>query len=519
MARTPFFGRGPGPQIARMDMQAATEPGRAIGSMFANLGRIGADSLEKFRENKKRKEEEAFNYKTAKGYLQNNPELAKQYFDADDEDEIDAVAKGVAKNRDFPKFIASLNALDQQFEADQRNQATKDFAKRLTGMTPNPRGAEIDAELEHERTGLARAISAPQYVGPTGIPGPKTENLVSAFQTRIKALEGERDKLEAEVPMSQLGVNAFIQSMGTPTDPYGAMLMIDEINRRQTREDSLVGKGLDTMYKQAQIGQMVGDTQGDQFAAGYSSPRGYYFDESQARKQILSDAKAKGVTLSKEQLDLALSGTRVIDLKDLRSTADKQVRELNLGEPITILEAAGDLGAFLDEGGPLSGQAAKEKLARMLQPTGILTEEDLQRVGGSAGFMDRLETALQKVADGKVDETTEKYLRDTANVMRERAAALLQAKQGQAVSFLSNTFGISPDEVKEYTQFGQVLKNIPAGMDGSTAPSNEVGSLRTVTNPATGKAEQLEILAVKPDGTLIFKTPEGLIEVDPLETR
>ena len=56
-------------------------------------------------------------------------------------------------------------------------------------------------------------------------------------------------------------------------------------------------------------------------------------------------------------------------------------------------------------------------------------------------------------------------------------------------------------------------------MDGSTAPSNEVGSLRTVTNPATGKAEQLEILAVKPDGTLIFKTPDGLIEVDPLQAQ
>jgi len=38
MARQPFFGRGPGPAIARMDMNAATAPGRAYGQMFANVG-------------------------------------------------------------------------------------------------------------------------------------------------------------------------------------------------------------------------------------------------------------------------------------------------------------------------------------------------------------------------------------------------------------------------------------------------------------------------------------------------
>ena len=38
MARQPFYGRGPGPAIARMDMNAATAPGRAYGQMFANMG-------------------------------------------------------------------------------------------------------------------------------------------------------------------------------------------------------------------------------------------------------------------------------------------------------------------------------------------------------------------------------------------------------------------------------------------------------------------------------------------------
>jgi len=183
---------------------------------------------------------------------------------------------------------------------------------------------------------------------------------------------------------------------------------------------------------------------------------------------------------------------------------------------VTILEAAGDLTAFLDEGGPLSGQAAKEKLARMLQPTGILTEDDLQRVGGSAGLSDRIDAALSKVGSGTLDAKTEQYLRDTANVMRERAASLLRAKEGQATSFLSDSFGITQDEARQYTQFGQVLSNIPSGMDGSTAPpTNQIGTKRLVFNPFTGNQESLTIIAEKPDGTLIIESKEGLIEVQP----
>jgi hypothetical protein len=518
MARTPFYGRGPGPQIARMDMQAATAPGKAIGGMFANLGKIGADSLEKFRENKEKKESEDFNYKTAKGYLNNNPELAKQYFDADDEDEIEAVARGVSKTKDFSKFITSLNTLQQQFEQDKKLKATENFAMRMSGMTPNPRVTEIDAKLEEERQGLEGVLATPQHMGKSGIPGPKPKNLASAFEQRIKTLEGERAELGADVPMSTLGVNPFIQAMGTPKTPHGAMLMMQEVNRRQTREDSMVGKGLDFGLKKLQIGQMVGDNMGDNFASGYSSPKAYYFDESQARKQIMADAKTQGVVLDKEQLDTALSGTRVIDMKDLRSSAEKQVRELKLVEPISILEASQDLTAFLDEGGPLSGNVAKEKLARMVQPIGILTEDDLRRVGGAAGLRDRIDAALEKVDTGTVDETTEEYLRNTAEVFRSRAATLLRAKQGQGVAFLSKSFGITPGEVNEYTQFGQTLKNIPAGVAGSTsAPSNQVGSKRLVFNPYSGKQESLKIIGQKPDGILIIESPEGLIEVDPLD--
>ena len=55
MARQPFYGRGPGPAIARMDMNAATAPGRAYGQMYANLGKQAGDTIKQYGLNKEKR--------------------------------------------------------------------------------------------------------------------------------------------------------------------------------------------------------------------------------------------------------------------------------------------------------------------------------------------------------------------------------------------------------------------------------------------------------------------------------
>jgi len=57
MARQPFFGRGAGPQIARMDMNAATAPGRAYGQAFANMGKQIGGMIEQYGLNKEKRAE------------------------------------------------------------------------------------------------------------------------------------------------------------------------------------------------------------------------------------------------------------------------------------------------------------------------------------------------------------------------------------------------------------------------------------------------------------------------------
>jgi hypothetical protein len=65
MARQPFFGRGPGPAIARMDMNAATAPGRAYGQMFTNVGSQIGGAIEKYGLNKEKQKKADARIKSA----------------------------------------------------------------------------------------------------------------------------------------------------------------------------------------------------------------------------------------------------------------------------------------------------------------------------------------------------------------------------------------------------------------------------------------------------------------------
>lgn len=66
MARKPFFGSGPAPQIARMDMQSATAPGRMYFNALQNFGTAIANSMEKYKAKKEKKEQQETTYTALK---------------------------------------------------------------------------------------------------------------------------------------------------------------------------------------------------------------------------------------------------------------------------------------------------------------------------------------------------------------------------------------------------------------------------------------------------------------------
>ena len=94
MARTPFFGRGPAPQIARMDMQAATAPGRNWGAAIESIGQTVGQAVEKHREHKKAKKKERDFIESFEARMSKSPEFARSLgLNTEDTDEIRLAGK------------------------------------------------------------------------------------------------------------------------------------------------------------------------------------------------------------------------------------------------------------------------------------------------------------------------------------------------------------------------------------------------------------------------------------------
>jgi len=307
-----------------------------------------------------------------------------------------------------------------------KEQTTTDFKQKLLAETVDP---AVQANFDQAQPGLFALGGDPTR--------------------RNQFLEAQRDQ-QPKVIAGELGSSDFARfAQDNQLDPdlaYNRFVNLEAQERATAKEN---------------LGKL-----GDQFASKVGALSPYYFSESDATNAVSNEATKLGINLNKDQLAQAVSKQKVISTKDLRSAADTRFSKLNLDEPRTILEAADDLESFLDQGGVLSGKVAKEKLARMVQPAGILTEDDLRRMGTSSSFMDSLNTLLEEKKTGKVDEVLEGYLRETTKVFRQRAQEVLKEKTDYTVNSLANNFGITPEEVRKYTQFGGI-------MYGFDQPSNQ----------------------------------------------
>ena len=145
MARTPFFGRGPAPQIARMDMQAATAPGKHWGKAFESIGQTVGQAVEKHREHKKAKKKEKVLADTVFNQFKDNPEA----LGANGEDELRAITNSLGKNPDALNFVT-------QFRRDAQIAKNYDQIMEQRGMLIDSLGDKKDRE-----EGLARFMVGP----------------------------------------------------------------------------------------------------------------------------------------------------------------------------------------------------------------------------------------------------------------------------------------------------------------------------------------------------------------------
>jgi hypothetical protein len=370
-------------------------------------------------------------------------------------------ANHLSKNKEFiPTFFAQQKAQkDYQLQLDKFNLEQEKYKQALE--------RQKDADLQKEQ----EQISENQFFQklPSLVTDPQAQRQADIARPGLAAL-GNGDAR-----------NRFMQAqLQDPRNQKRVLDLNDQDFLDQFKGDPRqTERALAFLEKRREAELASQPNLGDSFASQIGSISPYYFSESDARNAVTNEATKLGINLDKDQLAQAVSKQKIISTKDLRSTADTRFSKLNLDEPRTILEAADDLEAFLNEGGVLSGKVAKEKLARMVQPAGILTEDDLRRMGTSSAFMDSLNTLLEEKKTGKIDKTLEGYLRDTTKVFRKRAQQVLQEKTDYVVNSLANNFGITPEEVRNYTQFG----NIMYGLNNDQPPTKPQNTSPQITAP------------------------------------
>jgi hypothetical protein len=211
MARPPFFGRGPAPQIARMDMHAATAPGRNWGAAFESIGQTVGDTLEKFRANKEKKKKEKAIGDMVFNQFKDNPESVG----ADNEDELRVISDSIGKH---PETLNVMKFAQTAQAAQQEREAPANFIDRYTGPIGTPEQiAASDANI---------AAKSPKY-GESGIPA----RFDPTQQAEYQAALAEQAKLAA--PLSGANKDQFLKSF-KGSDPAVARLALGEFVRRDT---------------------------------------------------------------------------------------------------------------------------------------------------------------------------------------------------------------------------------------------------------------------------------------------
>ena len=142
MARQPFFGRGAGPQIARMDLNAATAPGRAYGQMFANLGGQIGKTIEQYGLNKEKRAELTDQIESA---IKFNPEYLTRMTSTGDEaadkkaqNTLDKLAKGdlnLTQLKGLAGDLAMMEKVDLKAQKEEDRKIANLYKNALTKQT------------------------------------------------------------------------------------------------------------------------------------------------------------------------------------------------------------------------------------------------------------------------------------------------------------------------------------------------------------------------------------------------
>jgi hypothetical protein len=233
MARRPFFGQND-TKIAKMDMQAATAPGRAYAAAFQKLGDIASDTLEKFREKKEEKEREDNFERMAKKL----PSEVFSAFGVQSEEEKSDFIKSIKKKGPREDAMAVMSfyqkAQDAKDARDVRNLQMQQIQQSMEGQKADRLLAEQERMSENQfLQTLPSLITNPEFQRQADIARPGLPSLGNA-DTRNRFLQSQLDDPRNQVPVMNLKDRDFLNQF--KDDPQQIKRALAFIEKRRANQ-------------------------------------------------------------------------------------------------------------------------------------------------------------------------------------------------------------------------------------------------------------------------------------------
>jgi hypothetical protein len=246
MARRPFFGQSD-TKIAKMDMQAATESGRAYRDMFKSLGETFGGAIEKYQLDKeKQKKNEGF-IKSQSSMLdmlaEQDPEMAPQY--AAMKEQLNNPDVPLATRAEFGKNLVNNITLSTQLKGQKLLQDTQAQTLKEKTETEDLRKSLLQQKETYNNLGIELqelALTKRKELNAAEI-----KNLLAKYGFSNKQIEaGEKilpSKTDATMRNNEVDIakgDIFLANMNLQGGPEGVAEDLEEdkdLRRRNLEAD------------------------------------------------------------------------------------------------------------------------------------------------------------------------------------------------------------------------------------------------------------------------------------------
>jgi len=411
-----------------MNMAEATAPGRSWGAAIQSLGETGRDVILDREARKKEQQLAAGEIKiltsTLDYFSKNAPESMRAGLEEMKEQlndpNVSQAIRAEIGSRGVKGFLARVGQ-QQQLDAvaEKKQQLEADKAFRTWALTPQPgqltpEGEELARGFRESRgDALSKFEGFMERIGGRPISADQMEQFLREQDAReAERLAQERGPSRAPIQEPSSRFMQLATEAGLP--PRAGMQAYGVAQQKATAE--------------------------------------------QAAATARLAATSAGLDIGRKKVDLATQVPEAVN-----KLVRQGVQDYKLDEVRALHQAYDQFVRALDDGqkSTISANIARNHLARMLQPTGILTDSDINRVGAEGALMDRIDQLFAD-AQGELTEPNYKAMLKAANALLESAQDNVKPSVDAIIRTVTGTYKdleLTEEDVlersmlKEYTQF------------------------------------------------------------------